>query len=332
MKHFVNVTNRSSDCFKCKQLFLIEINGHQIPRTMEISMSISSLPLELLSRIFQFIERPHHWSLRTTSRLFYRVIYDNFDQLLNGRQGYKPKLIISISQDCDRHHVREYELVPDIITKNECLFRLSSATFGFVGLTRVLEYVANRILNQIGHFESHDYLLISQFLNDGWQNMPLDIPVSIRPAYSTLFGYIVKTLQTLSSTTESTMDSDLQMSLLAQTWRVIDILAPPNSRDLTLCSDEQCCGEQTVITLNSHYKSDETQLEHYISLGNKPNSQKKTKWAWKGESSFMRSSIHKINLCPGMVMEFEALQYMENKVSVGDLRLKVDKWWLLANL
>ena len=300
-------------------------------------MAITKLPLEILSLVFDHLERPLHWKLRTVCRLFNTATYYNFDQLLRGKKGFKPVLVLSISQDCDRHHVREYEMIPDNIMAKECLFQLSKTRVGFSGLARLIENTASAILANINVFNSGAYHRMSIFLENGWQDLPLDLPASVRAAYGTLFGHLVRTLQSLGTVEQVSMDSNLQMSLLAQTWRVVDTLVPVNSRDLTLCNRDDCCGENTTVSLASHYSQSEcgnqgSWLSHSISLGNNPDCSSEIKWAWKGETTFMKSSIHKIRLCPGMVMEFEALQYEENKVSVGDLRLKVDKWWLLANL
>ena len=47
------------------------------------------------------------------------------------------------------------------------------------------------------------------------------------------------------------MDADLQLALLCQTWRVVDVLSPGIARDAKLCLDNDCCQGWLFVNLNA---------------------------------------------------------------------------------
>ena len=301
-------------------------------------MSFELIPLEIITRILDYVDKKTLFCIRAASKSLNTAVYDNLDQLLKGNKAEKPQLVLSLTQECDRHNSRQFKLKVEAIDSKCCWFSVVGMS-GFVGLSQLIGRTAARIMAQPEYFQGNDYRELSHFLEVGIRNLPVNVPAAVRPAYETLFGHIVNTLNVLGN--GAAVGGDLQMSLLAQTWRVIDILAPINSKDMSLCIDNECCGNDSLgpttnIDILSKYQHQPDTyskcFSDHIFVGSIPQEQSKLKWFWKGDSSFMKSIVHKFDLCPGITVEIEFVQYQENKLSVGDLRLKVDKWWLLANL
>ncbi|KAL2917393.1 ubiquitinyl hydrolase 1 [Polyrhizophydium stewartii] len=94
-----------------------------------------------------------------------------------------------------------------------------------------------------------DFRAVSEFLKHGWASMGTLIPAGLMPAYDTLFRHVFATFASIFERPSLTADIELQVALLSQTWRVVDVLAPPSGRDLRLCRDTLCCGSQLVASL-----------------------------------------------------------------------------------
>ncbi|EGF82331.1 hypothetical protein BATDEDRAFT_22709 [Batrachochytrium dendrobatidis JAM81] len=94
-----------------------------------------------------------------------------------------------------------------------------------------------------------EFKRIAAFLQAGWSNLGTLIPASLLPAYSTLFRHVFSTYTSVFDRPNLNMDLSLQMALLSQTWRVIDVLAPPGGRDVRLCRDDRCCPSALCATV-----------------------------------------------------------------------------------
>ncbi|KAI8927010.1 hypothetical protein BC831DRAFT_454183 [Entophlyctis helioformis] len=95
-----------------------------------------------------------------------------------------------------------------------------------------------------------DFRNISAFLRRGWATLSDHIPSALIPAYGTLFRHIFATYSSVVDRPSMSMDTHLQMALLSQTWRVVDVLAPASGRDMRLCRDPTCCAAALAASIS----------------------------------------------------------------------------------
>lgn len=84
------------------------------------------------------------------------------------------------------------------------------------------------------------------------------IAPALLPAYTMLFSHILRTYDGICTRPSASMQSDLQMALLTQTWRVVDVLAPASSRDVRICTEIGCCAGE----LEMHCSTSPDDLDH----------------------------------------------------------------------
>jgi hypothetical protein len=295
---------------------------------------MGELPLELWTNVLRFASARDLWQVRQCNRVLHSASEACLNEYLRGSRGNKPSIKLKVRQDCNKAK-RFYNLLPSKIGKDFCQFKIMQDQFGFIGLSKVIEVAATNIITRpaTGNFIVQDYQSLSRFLQKGWETMPASIPSALRPAYVTLFGHIVKTIETLVERPENKMNEELQMTVLAQTWRVIEVLAPSIARDLRICCNNECCDGGTDISIEvENWGSSECERKAYhVGLQNSTVSPSTPRWTWSSTTSFMKSTIYTVTVCNGVEMTLEALQHEETQMSIVDLSLNIKKWWLLAN-
>lgn len=177
---------------------------------------------------------------------------------------------------------------------------------------------------------------LSLFLKKGWDDLKLGLPVNLRAAYQTLFGHIVRTFENLSNKNFKVMESDTQLALLAQAWRVVDILAPRAARDLKLCFESNCCKGCVDFSIEKYEEITKDSplviMEDYISIGDETFCQVNTNWEWTVEKGYLKEIDSKINVRDGVELIINSLVHGEGLefTTIVEMSLKIEKGWLLS--
>jgi hypothetical protein len=160
----------------------------------------------------------------------------------------------------------------------------------------------------------------------------LGLPVNLRAAYQTLFGHILRTFENLGDKNYKVMESDIQLALLAQAWRVVDILAPRAARDPKLCFDSNCCKGCVDFIIERNFTDSPQVVNDYIAIGDEKACKVNTIWEWTMETGYLKGIESKIDLRDGVELNIGSLVHGEGLefTTVVDMTLKIEKGWLLS--
>lgn len=89
------------------------------------------------------------------------------------------------------------------------------------------------------------------------------------------------------------MDANLQLALICQTWRVVDVLAPPSTRDTRVCNEQGCCGAVMDLEIACSWPWDT--IADQIAVTDPEMCKVDTLWEWnheKGNLKLIRSILN----------------------------------------
>lgn len=131
------------------------------------------------------------------------------------------------------------------------------------------------------------------------------------------------------------MDNDRQMAMLVQTWRVVDILGVPASKDIKLCADAECCNSEAEFTIEQeNWTGIESKAhEFYAAIADPKICDIAIDWEWKSEHGHLHSATSNVEINENMEMMVQSLVHGESNefMSIFDVQLKVTKSFLIKN-
>jgi hypothetical protein len=250
-----------------KQLNLLLLNLLHSSRFL-YKMPINNLPIEIWAKVCEHISSKEIWKIRLSlNSNFLRAVRLTLHRNLMGISGKRPQIILKVLQNCNGNQAK-FILVPDVAASTDFYVTFTPLDVGFQGLGRLLSKIIEPLLSdrvnachghdqdfqcegEVKPFARQDFQKLTTFFKSRWNDLKTKLPHQIQSAYSVLFGHILNTLETLCDRPQEFMDISLQMSVLVQTWRVIDILSSPGLRDPQIgCQCRQgksCFSEMSFI-------------------------------------------------------------------------------------
>jgi hypothetical protein len=213
------------------------------------------LPNELWFQIIETVENiADIWTMSQVSYSLRKIGSNVFAKKMLSADT-QPKFYLHFSERCGSN--AKVCLTPNGIANGNVKFSLCSQpgdVDGFRGFARLLVDLFRNILKDAASvteqgqpvlFRRESFLQLQKFLKDGWESVTGTLPAHLRAAYSTLFNHIYRTYDGVCNRPTPQMSAEIQMSLIAQTWRVLDILSPNGPRDFKVCTAENCCSGLT---------------------------------------------------------------------------------------
>ena len=279
-----------------------------------------------------------------------------------------PYLLLNLAQESSGSLI-SYKLVANqFLSKDWIVFSLEKREIqlGFIGLAAQVAQICSGLYGnknlpplpgsssssdvlqeQECKFDRKAYGNLNTFLKKGWASLQGVIPPTLQLAYGTLFNHILNTFDTLCERPGDTMERDLQMSLVAQIWRVVDVLTPKTARDpkfdtgVTVSNDPHYYSDLDVKLERVWDKNDEQgdtkKLEfESISFGPQSRCDFEINWEWNTEKGKIRSitcTFKDRGDRYGFPVFFEltGIMFGENFdfVSLSDVRVKIPKSYFL---
>jgi len=240
---------------------------------MKKARNINDVPVEIWMEVASHLPHKELWRIRESlNSAFYKASKITVQRLFSGLTPNPiPKLIFSITRECN-DNISKFILVPDPNAGAEAQTS-SFVSFvplekGFQGLGKIINRISDKLSKDVSvgafnrssidgnrdtdpnkeemmtEFPRSEFRKLSNFFRTKWEDYKKYLPGSVQSAYSILFSHIMNTLETLCNRPQNTMDVGLQMSVLAQTWRVIDILSAPSYKDpRSDCDCDGGCGD-----------------------------------------------------------------------------------------
>ncbi|KAJ3355482.1 hypothetical protein HDU91_005671 [Kappamyces sp. JEL0680] len=311
-------------------------------------MHAAALPPELWINILQNVSRGDLWNCRRVNRLFFYAAVATYDSKLRGT--CPPKLLLYIDQSGTKV---SYKMTADRIDRDWVEFRMVDEPFGFKGLGRHIQGICAPLFDPSAGLEMEEgqvddegplcpfsverYQNLGLFLSRSWETLQETIPTYLRMAYGTLFRHIIKVFETLCSRPGETMARNMQMSILIQVWRLVEMLAPKLSRDTRFeCTpsspgldirlerefgtgepDDRPCEFPTVMLFEQKIQVD---------------------WKWEQEDKGKIMKVSTEFKSDGLDLEFpsyfsvQGLQHGDDYdfLSLTDIRIKVPKCYLMC--
>jgi hypothetical protein len=310
-------------------------------RIFTIARPMNELPIELMTKIVKEIDRENYQIVRRVNRKFFYATMIAIDEILLGRNGQTPSFSVSLQQSCSKtNHIFQMEV--DSLDRNSCRFRIAPyCRFGFQSLTAIIKKIITGIkANHEQNYNAENYEELARFLKFGWESFRESIPTSLRNAYQTLFGYfiiyqrhIVKTFGSLGNRSPGAMENSIQLSLIAQTWRVIEILAPSLARDPKLCYDNACCGGCVDIKIDGMEQRLFKVVDDILAIGDEKSEEIKLIWEIEFDSNSLKAIVSEVEIRPGIKVISENLIHGERGefCTLVQLYVQVDKGILFYN-
>ncbi|KAJ3251048.1 hypothetical protein HK103_002913 [Boothiomyces macroporosus] len=290
------------------------------------------LPTEIWILVFQNLERSDLYTVRKVDKKFSVAALLCLESILRGSTRKSPQLTLTLTQDCNKRS-SVVTLQPARIDKEHVYFRLIknlNSNCGFVGLAKILLEMLKNI--KLDLFDRDQYKQLTVFLKEGWSSMSNQIPMSLRPAYDTLFRHILKTFETICDRPGKYMDTDLQISLIFQTWRVVDVLAPRSCRDSQLCSKNDCCAASISVSLEREFHDGilDKSITSYTTLSDPTECLLSNHWEWNGDRGKIKSFTSNFEVRDGISVNVDCLSCGEDSLAVADIEVKAPLWWMMV--
>ncbi|KAJ3270677.1 hypothetical protein HDV01_007501 [Terramyces sp. JEL0728] len=290
------------------------------------------LPIEIWILVFQNLDRSDLYTARQVDKQFSIAALLCLESLLRGYTRNPPQLTLTLTQDCNKRS-SVVTLHPVRVDKDHVYFKLIknlNSNCGFVGLAKILTEMLKNI--KLDLFDRDQYKQLTVFLKEGWNSMSNQIPMSLRPAYDTLFRHILKTFETICERPGKYMDTDLQISLIFQTWRVVDVLAPRSCRDTQLCSKNDCCAASISVSLEREFHDgvSDKSISTFTTLSDEAECRLSNVWEWNGERGNIKSFTSSFDIKEGITVEVESLSCGDDNNAVADIEVKAPLWWMMV--